>query len=90
MRASSRLSLAGGATHTPVRPTVRRAPARGVPRWIGWLGIVVAVFAGWLGLLARHRAAIEGITFLGFIAFFVFMLSMGTALLLRQRRALTA
>ena len=25
---------------------------RAVPRWIGWLGFVVAVFAGWLGLLA--------------------------------------
>jgi len=28
---------------------------------------------------------IEGITTLGFIAFFIFMLSMGIALLLRQR-----
>jgi hypothetical protein len=22
------------------------------PRWIGWVGIVSAVFAGWLGLLS--------------------------------------
>lgn len=61
-----------------------------VPRWIGWLGLVVAIFAGWLALLAPASSVIEGITFLGFIAFFAFMLSMGIALLLRQRRAATA
>ena len=61
-----------------------------VPRWIGWLGLVVAVFAGWLALLAPASSVIEGTTFLGFVAFFVFMLSMGIALLRRQRRATTA
>ena len=61
-----------------------------VPRWIGWLGLLVAVLAGWLGLLAPASSAIEGITALGFVAFFVFMLSMGIALLLRQRRAARA
>jgi hypothetical protein len=52
-----------------------------VPRWIGWLGMVVAVFAGWLGLLGPASSVIEGISSIGFLAFFVFMLSMGIALL---------
>lgn len=56
-----------------------------VPRWIGWLGLVVAAVAGWLGLLSPASSVIEGITTLGFIAFFIFMLSMGISLLLRQR-----
>jgi hypothetical protein len=55
-----------------------------VPRWIGWLGVVVAVFAGWLGLLAPASSLIEGISSIGFLAFFVFMLSMGIALLRRR------
>jgi hypothetical protein len=62
---------------------------RVVPRWIGWLGLFAAAVAGWLGLLSPASSAIEGITVLGFIAFFVFMLSMGIALLLRRRRAAT-
>lgn len=60
-----------------------------VPRWIGWLGLVVAFFAGWLALLAPASSAIEGITIVGFLAFFVFMVSMGIALL-RQRRPVRA
>jgi hypothetical protein len=56
-----------------------------VPRWIGWLGMVVAVFAGWLGLLGPASSVIEGISSIGFLAFFVFMLSMGIALLRRPR-----
>ena len=60
---------------------------RVVPRWIGWLGMVVAVFAGWLGLLAPASSLIEGISSIGFLAFFLFMLSMGIALLRRSRRA---
>ncbi|HSK91169.1 MAG TPA: hypothetical protein VK875_07640 [Euzebyales bacterium] len=45
-----------------------------VARWIGWLGMVVAVFAGWLGLLlGRMSAVIEGISSVGFLAFFIFM-----------------
>lgn len=58
-----------------------------VPRWIGWLGLVVAVFAGWLGLLAPASSVIEGLTTIGFVAFFTFMASMGIALLRRGRRA---
>jgi hypothetical protein len=56
-----------------------------VARWIGWLGMVVAVFAGWLGLLfGRMSAVIKGISSVGFLAFFIFMLSMGIALLRRR------
>jgi hypothetical protein len=55
-----------------------------VPKWIGWLGMVVAVFAGWLGLLAPALSVIEGISSIGFPAFFLFMLSMGVALLRRR------
>lgn len=62
---------------------------RAVARWIGWLGLFVAVFAGWLGLLSPASSAIEGITVIGFIAFFVFMPSLGIAILLRQRRSAT-
>jgi hypothetical protein len=57
-----------------------------VPRWIGWLGMVVAVFAGWLGLLGPASSLIEGISSIGFLAFFVFTLSMGIALLRRRPR----
>jgi hypothetical protein len=57
---------------------------RALPRWIGWLGLLVAVLAGWLGLLSPASDVIGGISSVGFIGFFVFMLSMGIALL-RQR-----
>ncbi|HZO67112.1 MAG TPA: hypothetical protein VFB74_19095, partial [Kribbellaceae bacterium] len=56
---------------------------RVLPRWIGWLGLAVAVLAGWLGLLGPASSVIEGIASLGFIGFFVFMLSLGVALLRR-------
>jgi len=54
---------------------------RALPRWIGCLGLVVGVLAGWLGLLSSVSGVIEGISGLGFIGFFVFMLSMGIAVL---------
>jgi hypothetical protein len=54
---------------------------RALPRWIGWLGILVGVLAGWLGLLSPASGVIEGISSIGFIGFFVFMLSMGVAML---------
>jgi hypothetical protein len=57
---------------------------RALPRWIGWLGFFVAAVAGWLGLLAPASSVIEGIAFVGFVAFFVFTLSMGIALLRRR------
>jgi hypothetical protein len=58
-----------------------------VPRWIGWLGIVVAVFGGWLGLLGPLSDVIEGVSSIGFIGFFVFMASLGIAILRRRSSA---
>jgi hypothetical protein len=57
-----------------------------LPRWIGWLGLVVAVFAGWLGLIAPASNVVEGISNVGFPAFFIFMLSVGICVLRRQSR----
>lgn len=54
------------------------------PRWVGWLGLLVAVCGGWLGLLAPLSGVIEGISGIGFVGFFIFMLSMGIALLRRR------
>lgn len=58
-----------------------------VPRWLGWLGLGAAAIAGWLGLLSPASSVIEGITVIGFLAFFVFLIGMGIAILVRQRRA---
>ncbi len=60
---------------------------RRVPRWIGWVGLVSAFFAGWLGLLAPVSSLVEGLTTIGFFAFFVFLASLGIALLLRRSAA---
>ena len=57
---------------------------RALPRWIGWLGLVVGALAGWLGLLSPASSVISSISNIGFIGFFVFMLSMGIALLRRR------
>jgi hypothetical protein len=54
---------------------------RALPRWIGWLGLLVGALAGWLGLAAPASGVIEAVSSLGFIGFFVFLLSMGIALL---------
>jgi hypothetical protein len=56
-----------------------------LPRWIGWLGLVVAVFGGWLGLLGPASDVVEGASSIGFIGFFVFLASMGIAILRRRR-----
>jgi hypothetical protein len=61
-----------------------------VPRWIGWVGIVSAVFAGWLGLLSPVSSIIDGLSFIGFLTFFIFMASLGVALLLRRNRSIGA
>lgn len=55
-----------------------------LPRWIGWLGLVVAVFGGWLGLLGPASDVIDGVSTIGFVGFFVFVASMGVAILRRS------
>ena len=55
-----------------------------VPRWIGWVGLVSAVFAGWLGLLSPLSSVVDGLTTIGFFAFFLFLASLGVALLRRR------
>jgi hypothetical protein len=57
-----------------------------LPRWIGWLGMVVAVFGGWLGLLSPVSGVVEATTTIGFLGFFVFMASMGITLLRSRKR----
>ena len=58
-----------------------------VARWIGWLGFVTAAFAGWLGVVAPLSGVLDGLTFIGFAAFFVWIAAMGVSLLRRYARA---
>jgi hypothetical protein len=57
-----------------------------VPRWIGWLALFVGALGGWIGLLAPASSVIEGLTFPAFVGFFVWLASMGVALLRRRER----
>jgi ABC-type uncharacterized transport system permease subunit len=59
---------------------------RALPRWIGWLGLLVGALAGWLGLFSPASSVISSIANIGFIGFFVFMLTMGIALLRRRSK----
>ena len=51
------------------------------PKWIGYLGLAVALSEGWLSLLGPASSVFEFIGLIGFIAFFVWIVSMGVALL---------
>ena len=51
---------------------------------MGYLGLIAAVFAGWLSLLAPLSSVIEGLTTIGFFAFFAFLISMGITILRRR------
>ena len=57
---------------------------RALPRWVGYLGLVPAVFAGWLGVFAPLSSLIEEVTSIGFFAFFAFLASMGITILRRR------
>lgn len=61
-----------------------------VRRWIGWLAVVVGVFAGLGVALSPASSVIDGITFIGFVAFFVWMAAMGVTLLRGETRARTS
>lgn len=52
-----------------------------LPRWIGWVGIVAAVFAGWLGAAAPTSRQLEDASFIGIAAFLVWIFAMGIAVL---------
>lgn len=58
-----------------------------LPRWIGYLGLAVGLLAGWVGLFSPFSTVVEGISVVGFLGFFVFMLSMGVAILVRGRES---
>jgi hypothetical protein len=51
-----------------------------IQRWVAWLAIVVAIFAGLGEALSPASNVIEGLTFIGFVAFFVWMAAMGVTL----------
>jgi hypothetical protein len=57
---------------------------RALPRWIGYIGLVAAVFGGWLGIFSPTSSLLEGLTTIGFFAFFVFLIAMGIAILRRR------
>lgn len=52
-----------------------------LPRWIGWLAVGVGIFAGLGNALSPASSALEAVTFIGFIGFFVWNAAMGVALL---------
>lgn len=57
-----------------------------VPRWIGWLALLVGALGGWVGMFSPASEVIEGITAPAFVGFFVWMAAMGVALLGRSER----
>ena len=47
------------------------------PKWVGWLGVLVALLGGWLALIGPASEVFEIIGFIGFIGFWVWMIVMG-------------
>ena len=61
-----------------------------IHKWIGWLGIVVALVGGWLPLLGPASDPIEVIGSIGFFFFMAWMVAMGINLLRLKEPAATA
>jgi len=62
-----------------------------VPKWVGWLGLVVALIGAWPQAFRPVSPVFSFIGFLGLLAFLVWMVVMGVALLrLREPVAGTA
>lgn len=57
-------------------------------RWLAWLGFVVAVLAGWFTLLVSASSVFEQLSFLGFVAFLIWMVAVGWILLRSRAGAL--
>ncbi len=52
-----------------------------VPKWVGWLGLVVVLIGAWPQALRSVSPVFTGIGFLGLLAFLVWMVVMGAVLL---------
>ncbi len=60
-----------------------------VPKWIGWLGVLIAIVGGWLPLLGPAFSVIEIIGLIGFFLFMAWMISMGVSLLRLEQSAVS-
>ena len=60
------------------------------PKWIGYLGLVVALVLGWLPLLGPALPVFKGIGLIGFFAFIVWIVSMGVVLLRQKSESASA
>lgn len=60
-----------------------------VPKWIGWLGVLVAIAGGWLSLLGPAFSVIEAIAFIGFLLFLIWIISVGVSLLRLEEPAVS-
>ena len=58
-----------------------------ISKWIGWLGVPVAIVGGWLSLLGPAFSVIEAVAFFGFLLFLVWIISMGVSLLRQDESA---
>jgi hypothetical protein len=55
--------------------------------WVGYVGLIAAFFGGWLGAFGPVSSLIEGLSTIGFFAFFIFLAAMGVTILRRREEA---
>jgi hypothetical protein len=53
---------------------------RYAPRWVAWLGLAIALTAGWLPLLTPFADVFAIVAFVGFAGFWVWMTALGVVL----------